>query len=412
MKADDELLLAVSGGKDSMCLSYILEKIGYKYSVAHCNFGLRGNESDEDAFFVLNYFQEKKIKIHIIEFDTKDFAQKNGLNIQLAARKLRYDWFYELSNNFHYDKIITAHHANDTIETVLYNLCRGAGLSGATGIPTSIGKVIRPMLSLKAEEIDILINKNKIPFRTDSSNNSDKYTRNKIRNELIPSFQKINKTFENDFLTTIANFNNYNDLFNELIANLIPTFCTFGNIIKIEKSQLFKLKNHQLLLFEAIKKYGFNHTQARNIIQSKIGSIIKSESHEILNDRDLFLIRKIEKKISIPFYINHIGYFHFENKVGFLTNEPSNTTLQIPQNKLTFPLIIRNWQEGDKFKPAGMNGQSKKLSDLFNDLKINRFDRENVKVLISNNIIISVIGFRDSHQIIDKKADFLFIEIK
>jgi tRNA(Ile)-lysidine synthase len=408
----DSLLLAVSGGKDSMCLSYILEKLGYKFAVAHCNFGLRDNESDEDAVFVKEYFQNKNIETHSIKFDTADYAQKKGLNIQLAARKLRYDWFDELTTQFHYLKIITAHHANDTIETVLYNMSRGTGLAGVIGIPVENGKVIRPMLTLKSEEIEEIVRKNKIPFRMDSSNSSDKYARNNIRNNIITPFKNINKSFENDFLQTISNLQNANDLLKEFVAREIQKFCTKDQWIWIEKGKLLDFDNHALLLYECIRNYGFNHSQTNNILASKTGIILKSETHEMLNDRDFILIRKIENRVDIPFYLNKTGVFLYQNLVIELTKTKIKNTLQIPLNDKTFPIVIRNWKQGDNFKPEGMKGKSKKLSDLFNDLKINRFEKENIKILESNGVIISVVGYRNAIIHPQKSALSLFISIQ
>jgi len=403
---DKKLLLAVSGGVDSMVLLDLFYKLRFDICVAHCNFQLRGKESDADELLVREMCQDGYITYFIESFDTLEFAKENKLSIQLAARKLRYDWFQELLS-LGFDYVLTAHHLDDNVETFLINFTRGTGLEGLTGIPAQNGNIIRPLLPFSREEIENYALENKIQWREDSSNASDKYFRNKLRHNIVPTLKELNTGFLDSFQNTLHHLQQAESLVNDASKLVFEKVVKEkGNQLEIHLKTLLEFQNYKAYLFQWLKSYGFSAwNDIYDLVDAQSGKQVFSETHVLLKDREkiilserkpinkseVFIIESIECKVNIPLkliFSRFSGGKHVNANCIF-----------VDEDKINFPLIIRKWQEGDYFYPAGMNGK-KKLSKYFKDEKYSLLDKENQWLLCSEDQIIWVIG---------KRADQRFI---
>ncbi len=407
---DKKLLLAVSGGVDSMVLLDLFYKLRFDICIVHCNFQLRGKESDADEMLVRNTCQDSYIPYFIESFDTTEFAKINKLSIQLAARKLRYDWFQEIIS-LGFDYVLTAHHLDDNVETFLINFTRGTGLEGLTGIPAQNGNIIRPLLPFSREEIENYALENKIQWREDSSNASDKYFRNKLRHDIVPILKELNTGFLDSFQNTLNHLQQVESLVNDA-SKLV-----FEKVVEEKENQLeillkplIEFQNYKAYLYQWLKNYGFSAwNDIYDLVQSQSGKQVFSETHFLLKDREklilserklsnnseVFIIESLDSKVNIPLKIE------FSKAVNIF--ETHSNCIFVDENKLKFPLIIRKWQEGDYFYPSGMNGK-KKLSKYFKDEKYSLLDKENQWLLCSEDQIIWVIGKRADDRFINKET--------
>ena len=411
-KSSDRFLLAGSGGVDSMVLADMLLKINRKFALAHCNFSLRGEESDGDEALVAAFAEKNSIPFFVKKFETEKYARENKIGIQEAARNLRYQWFEILIQSHDYQLIVTAHHLNDSAETLLLNLIKGTGLSGLHGIPPRRGNIIRPLLHFSKEELKSYARKNQIKYREDSSNSSEKYNRNLIRNSVIPTLKKVNPAFEKTMAENINRFTAIEAVFNFFIKKIESEIVDKnGDAGKISIQKLRHLPRPATILFEILKPFGFNFDQSVKIItalDSEPGRIFQAPRCRLLVDREfLFLQPLVEKeKILLNLHENQIlplknGSVEFSCEI--LEKRPDEfpgdeKTALLDHSKLTFPLTVENWHPGDKFQPLGMNGRHRKLQDFFSDLKLNRFEKENIAVVKSAGEICWVAGFRISEK--------------
>ncbi len=422
------VLLAVSGGIDSMVMAYLFKKHAYRFAIAHCNFSLRGKEADRDEELVRETAALFKVPFYHITFDTLKYAKKHKISVQMAARELRYQWFEELYKEKKCDYIALAHHANDTTETFLINLIRGSGISGLHGIKAKKDIFVRPLLFALKQHILVYAEKYKIPFRDDQSNNEDKYIRNKIRHSIIPEMEHINPSVVPIIADTAKRLNETEDIFRFAIASLQKKLIRKKEgVLSIHINELKKsFKNNATLLFELLSPYAFNSSQVMDIMgsfQNTSGSIFLSPTHKILKDRNLLIIEPINEDVETPIMISEtdscIKTKDFELLIDTietikdinLKKTPAHKVF-VDKDKLTFPLSLRNWETGDKFKPMGMKS-FKKISDFFIDKKINCFQKQKIKLLLSDNKIVWVLGLRadDRFKIDDKSKHILRIQI-
>jgi tRNA(Ile)-lysidine synthase len=398
---DKKLFLAVSGGIDSIVLVDLLHKLDYEIAVLHCNFSLRDAESDGDEAFVKSFCRERNIEAIVQKFDTKQFALDYKLSIQVAARKLRYDWFHEQLEKINFDYILTAHHLNDSLETFLINFSRGTGLDGLTGIPAQNDRIIRPLLPFSREEIEVYAKENKIQWREDSSNSSDKYLRNKLRHDVIPILKEVQPNLLSSFENTVKHLQQAQSLVNDASRIIYKEVVKEDdNSIKINLKKLTQLDNFQAYLYQWLKDFGFvAWNDIYDLVSAQSGKKVLSPDFILLKDRDFFiltpkidaeinqefLIGKEESKVNIPLK------FTFCN-VSDISVTDSNSIF-VDENKLQFPLTLRKWQEGDYFYPFGMTGK-KMLSKYFKDEKFSLIDKLNTWILCSDNQIVWVISKR------------------
>ncbi len=416
-----KLLLAVSGGIDSMVLVDLFSKLNFEIAVANCDFQLRGEESLNDSVFVETYCAKNKIKSHLIKFKTKEYANANKLSIQQAARELRYEWFNELLVTQGFDYLLTAHHLDDSLETFLINLTRGTGIEGLTGIPEVNGKIVRPLLIFSREEIENYSKTNNLEWREDSSNASDKYFRNKIRHHVVPILKELNSSLLETFQNTINNLSGTNSLAKDALS------FHFKNIADAKKDsvyfdieKLIQLENHKSYLYEWLKPFGFSDwSSIYDLIHSQSGKQVFSENYYLLKDRgqlilskttikhddEVFLIKEDQNSILKPLNLSICNQSYI--------SEPSKSCIFVDKEKLKFPLKIRKWQDGDYFYPSGMQGK-KKISKYFKDEKFSLIDKENTWLLCSNNEVIWIINHRADKRFLatNKTQQILKIELQ
>ncbi len=407
--ADDSILIGVSGGIDSMVMLHLFHKTGFKVAVAHCNFTLRGNESDGDEELVAQTARNIGVMYHSTRFETQKFAKENKLSIQVAARNLRYDWFNDICVNFGYTKIAIAHNLDDIAETVLLNLTRGTGLRGLTGIKPINGNVIRPLLFATRKDIEQYAIEHGIIYRSDSSNISTKYKRNFIRHKVIPELEKLNPSAKESIAQTAVHIQEYlkafEDHHKELRARIL--------VIKdgLNHYALNELISHpasKLFLLEEFTPYGFSPLQIEDIqnsFKNQPGKVFYSNDFILTRDREfLILSRKNQtefsqleldsecKTIDKPIRLDIQKTLRDNNFK--ISKEKRVATFD--HDKLKFPLLLRKWHEGDRFKPFGMEGY-KKISDFLVDEKIPLIKKNNIYVLTSGEDIIWVVGLRIHH---------------
>lgn len=402
-------LLAVSGGVDSMVLLNLFTVSNINFSVAHCNFSLRGKDSDEDEKFVKSICDKLGINFFVKKFSTKKTAFDEKISIQMAARELRYRWFNDLVNKNKIDNIVTAHHFNDNIETVLFNIARGTGISGLKGIEKKQNRLIRPLLNFTKNQVLDYANKNKIEFREDLSNEDEKYKRNKIRKSIIPEFQNVNPGFIESMYSTIENFKSAENIYLKFIENEKKR-CTdyFDEVLKIDIGLLRKSIEPKTVLFEIIKEFGFIDIDSIfNVIDAGSGKSFYSKKYFLVKNRNKLCISKLikDKIIEISKEKNSIKdpiKMSLKFVDNFKLNEIKNKKVAVLNyDKLEFPLTIRNWKEGDWFIPSGMKGK-KKLSDYFIDNKFSLIEKKRCFVLCSNKDIVWIVGHR-----IDERYKFV-----
>lgn len=454
----EKVLLTVSGGIDSVLMCELFHKAGLNFGIAHCNFQLRAEESDDDETFVNTIAEKYNVPFHYIKFNTSLYAKKNKVSIQIAARDLRYQWFEDIRKEYKYNYIATAHHQDDSIETFFINLIRGTGISGLHGILPKHGRIIRPMLFTTKNEIEVYVKKHKLKYREDSSNASDKYVRNKIRHYVTPVLKELNPGFENTFNKTINHLREVELIYkNDIETKRSKIVKQEKNNILISIKQLKKLQPIATYLYEFLKPYHYNESTVEEIVLALDGESGKqffSNTYRLIKDREFLIIeqrkenqeirsKKQELRIKsqetgiknqelrnkkpdpgldtkdseIKVLINQKAIdldslkLSFKSEVNNLATEiqKSASIAYLDLEKLEFPLEIRKWQKGDVFYPFGMKGK-KKLSDFFIDKKLSLNQKENAWLLTSKGKIAWVIGQRiDNRFKITEKTRKIYI---
>ncbi len=399
---NSKIIVGVSGGADSMALLHILIRLGYNCIAAHCNFHLRGEESDRDYLFVKNWCIQNNIRFVYTDFDTKKYMKEKAVSLEMAARELRYEWFEQIRKEHNANVIAVAHHQDDSIETLLINLIRGTGIRGLSGIPPVNGNIVRPLLCLYRQEILEYLQANHIDFIEDSTNNEDIYTRNKIRLNVIPLLETINPSAKQAISKTIKHLSSTEKIYTSAIEKSIQ--CVFSDN-KIDIGSLLTQIEPKTVLFEILHPYGFNSENITDIFESlhgQSGKIFYSKDYVLIKDRESLILSKQEQRDDSRYTIQK-GQLNIDSPVPlsieYIKNDTSlqiekkPDTIYLDKSKLSFPLTIRRWMQGDKFVPFGMNG-SKKISDYFSDNKFNLIEKENVWLLCSGNKIVWIIGER------------------
>jgi tRNA(Ile)-lysidine synthase len=422
-------LLAVSGGVDSIVLMHLFKQMAFPAAVAHCNFGLRGEESQGDEAFVKELSAKYEMPFFTKEFDVKSHKKEKSVSTQMAARELRYNWFEELRTENSFDWIVTAHHANDSLETTLLNLARGTGLSGVYGIAGINGNLLRPLLLAEKEAILTYANEHELHWREDRSNDSDDYKRNLLRHHVVPVLKQLNPSLEQNFNVTSERLDAANSLLDEFLSNWKSTVSEIKeDKFYIDIAALVGSSEPAYRLWYLLEKFGFSYQQSVQIIKGISGISGRqflSKAHILLIDRGNLIIKKRSDDQETPrleinclqgdFQLNNLS-LHFQR--GERGPQPQafngkNAIILDPQ-KLVFPLSVRKWRNGDIFQPFGMKGKRKKLSDLFIDLKMDLFQKENTYLLLNGNgEVIWVIGIRldERYRVGDSVAKAVFISV-
>ena len=425
----DKLILALSGGIDSRVLADLLLKTKVEFVVAHCNFHLRGEESDGDEQFVRKFAEKNSIPCYVKHFETEKYAVEQGISIEMAARDLRYAWFEQLRQQLSYDKIAVAHHADDQAETFFINLLRGAGLNGLEGMKPQNGVIIRPLLWASREQIQQYAIENQIFWKEDHTNAENVYLRNKVRNQLLPVFDELQAEARQGLYKSLEHLASENELYRELLKEKLAQIVEQnGDVQRLPYSvflvcfvprndakRLSEAKAPELvegpgysfqLLFEWLRQYGFNTDQCRFIFETMntgIGNKYFSSTHQLIIGRDdlqLSEIKAVENEevqigvgedvIVLPI---HLCFSKLEKTPDFVIDKSSDVA-QLDFDKLKFPLTLRHWRHGDRFHPLGMKG-SKLLSDFFVDQKFTEWQKRNVWLLVSaDDEIFWVVGYR------------------
>lgn len=399
---DRPVIVGVSGGTDSVVLLDILQKLGYKCIIAHCNFHLRKEESDRDELFVRSLAEIIKIPIYTIDFETNEYATANNISIEMAARELRYSWFENLCRENDAQAIAVGHHLDDNIETMLLNLARGTGLKGLTGMPVRNSNVVRPLLDTSRNEIKQYLIENNLKYVEDGSNSSTDYVRNKIRHRLIPLMEEINPAFRQTMKQTQENLQDTYHIFQTEINRIKSEIVSSpNNRTEININMIKQYAEKETILYEMLKEYHFHPDQIRQITESlntTTGKMFFSPTHALLRDRESLIIQLLDN-ITIKTVTENgeeritqllMRTFDKDNDFEYSKNQH---VIHLDADKITLPLTQRKWQAADYFYPLGMKNK-KKLSDFLIDEKIDRFEKENVQVLISGDQIVWVIGLR------------------
>lgn len=418
---DKKLLLAVSGGVDSMVLTHLFKALNYNIAIAHCNFNLRGEESDGDENFIRSHANDNNIEIFVTHFDTASFAEDTKVSVQMAARQLRYAWFQELMEEKGFDYLLTAHHLDDSIETFLINFTRGTGLEGLTGIPQQNDTVIRPLLPFTRKEIENYAEENGIKWREDSSNASDKYMRNKLRHDIIPVLKSMNTDFSGSFKETLQHLQQAQSLVEDasvLVYKQVVTEVDGQKHINIE--QLLRLPNYHAYLYQWLKPFSFTAwNDIYNLPSAQTGKQINTEQYRLLKNREILILEPInqqdnqvykieenQREVTVPIHL----YFQ---KTALISNNFLKNEIYVNKELVKFPLFVRKWREGDYFYPFGMNGKKKKVSKFFKDEKMSVSEKENTWLLLSGKDIVWIVGRRadERFKVTENTTQILKIEL-
>ncbi|MBR9920531.1 MAG: tRNA lysidine(34) synthetase TilS [Bacteroidetes bacterium] len=401
-------LLAVSGGVDSVVMADLFHQAGLTFAIAHVNFQLRGEDSEADAHFVEKLAGNYEVPFHSTKVDTNHQAELKGQSIQLFARDFRYAWFDGLCKKYRYPFLATAHHADDALETMLYNIARGTGLAGLAGIPLKRGQIIRPLLFADKAGILAYAEKKGLEYRKDTSNDSLKYDRNRIRHTIVPKLQELNPNLSKSAPQMFEHLRGTLKLYQQLVEHYRKQLLQRRKgLIAISLEQLMHAPAPETLLYELLSSYGINSSQNRqlfdSILEGHSGKTFASSQWQILLDREEILIRlkqePIKTSLEIPEDEKHFllpeGHLHLWIHDLPPPSIPKEKTIAwIDRKKLKFPLTLRRWQEGDYFYPIGMDGHRKKLKDYFTDLKLSRFEKEQIWILESAGQIVWIVGHR------------------
>jgi len=393
LKTSELYIVALSGGADSVALLLLLKNGGFNVHAAHCNFHLRGEESDRDEAFCEQLCADENIPFHRAHFDTREYAELHKVSIEMAARELRYRWFEQLRQDIGAAGICVAHHRDDSVETVLLNLVRGTGLRGLTGIQPRNGHILRPLLCVSRAEIEAFLVEKGQKYVTDSTNLETDVQRNVVRLEVLPLLRKLNPAVVENIQRTAENLAEAQQVLNTIIANV-------DNIKTLEISELDKYGSSEYLVFEWLKKYGFNGDQVRQILDAETGRIVSSAmGYDVLKDRGRLIVEPaLEpfKPMRIPeegtYVLDMKTRFSVRKKPVYVSKEPHVATLDAA--KVSFPLTVRRVEEGDCMQPYGMKGK-KLLSDLMTDLKMTVFEKRCQLVVVdSQGVVLWAVGLR------------------
>ncbi len=422
---DKKYLLAVSGGVDSMVMLNLFLKFKLNFSVCTCNFNLRGIESEKDILHVEKFCKKRNISFFSKKFNTSEYSKKNKISIQMSCRNLRYSWFRSLIEKKDYDYIVTAHHNDDNIETILFNFIKTTGYKGMVGIPKSSNNILRPLLDIRKKEILLYAKNNEIDWRDDISNNDNKYIRNKIRNKLIPIISEINPSYDNSINKSFKRLEKLENFINYHIKKFVSQF-VYENKKYVEVSKKFLNQNYDqsVIIYDFLGSYGFNYDQVSQIIlaiNKKNNKKFFSEEYMLINDRKSFYIFKKTsfqkeskeikslEKVFIGSKRISLTKYNIEN---FILNKNKNNA-QLDYDKVSFPLVIRNFKNGEKFSPLGMSN-NKKISSYLSDNKISIIDKINQFVVEdSSKSIIWLVGqqINDKFKVDSKTKNVLEFEI-
>ena len=397
---EDKLILGISGGADSVCLMHVFLELGYSFELAHCNFNLRGEESDADEYFVKDLAKKYQLKIHVKQFDTLVYAAENKISTQMAARDLRYAWFEKLRIKLNAKYLAIAHHANDDVETFFINLVRGSGLKGFLGIKEKNNAIVRPLLSVSRLEIEQYLKDRGLVFREDSSNASVKYLRNKIRHELIPLLAQMNPSIQQTVKDEMRILEGVAQIYASKVEEVRKDLTQEKNgIVQLEISALLALNPLHSYLYELLSAYGFYAVEAiSKALQGQSGKQFFSSTHQLVVDRENIFISLLNKENEVfeiaekTISLVHPLVINFK-VIADKTIIYDNNIAQLDVDKLKFPLTLRKWKEGDKFMPLGMK-KFKKLSDFFIDSKFSIIDKQEQWLLCSGVDIVWVLGCR------------------
>lgn len=411
---DDKIFVAFSGGVDSMVLTNLLMYFKYDIALGHCNFHLRGEESDRDENFVRQFADNKNLRLFVKHFDTEKYAKENGISIEMAARELRYSWFSKMmtespETGLIFTKVALAHHGDDQLETFFINLLRGSGIKGLKGMKPRNSFYIRPLLWSNRRQIEDFAKNNNIKWVEDHTNQETIYLRNKIRHRLLPLFDEIKENARQSIKFSIDCISSENDLYRELIHNKLSKIeIVKSELRSIENRHFFESENGKQMLFEWIRDYGFSYDDCESIMDAikskKSGKVFYSENYilsiqneiiEIFDKKDAdlheYIIKDKEAFIEKPF---PMSFSLYDKSIDFQLIKDPRQVAQFDAEKIRFPLMIRHWKNGDRFKPMGMKG-SKLLSDFFNDLGFSMYEKQNVWLMTdAERRIIWVIGYR------------------
>lgn len=423
LKDGADVIVGLSGGADSTALLKVLLTLGYRCTAVHCNFHLRGAESDRDQQFVTELCSRLGIRLEVCHYDTESYASQHGISIEMAARELRYPDFNRIMQERQASAVCIAHHRDDSVETLLLNLIRGTGLRGLTGIKPVNGNIIRPLLCVSRTEIEQWLTETGQPYVTDSTNLETDYTRNKIRNQLLPLMRTINPDADNAINTTSQHLQQaytvYNDAMDQARVRVSD-----GNIISIP--ELKRLPSPQAFLFELLSPLGFNSAQINDVwasVDSQPGTRFLSATHQIIKGRDNFTISPVSEVDSTYMTVSLTPGTAVTLPDGrrlTVSSAPAGTPISHDPSTATFDaaqltdstVTIRRWHEGDRFVPFGMKG-SKLVSDLLTDCKVSPACRENQLVATMGNDIIWVLGIRSSnrHRVSSRTATQLILTL-
>lgn len=400
----DKILLAISGGIDSMVLWRLFEEAGLNYAVAHCNFHLRGDDSNQDEVFVKETANYLGVKIYTTHFDTQEYASAAGISIEMAARQLRYDWFEEIRREGNFRWIATAHHLDDMLETFFINLVRKTGIRGLTGIKPKSGYLVRPLLFTSRSEIEAYARSKEIEFRTDITNEDVVYQRNFIRHRIIPELEKLNPAFKNNLAETMENLRQAEEFNDYETARQIRKISSPQNPDEITISSLVKQAFPDQLLFAWMTRYGFNPSIIKEVysqLEGEPGRQFFSKSHRLVTDRDKLIVTPIPESSEEIFYLENSDTWLGHPIQMTITRHAASEfriisdprTACLDEDKLEYPLILRKWSPGEYFQPLGMHG-FKKISDFFIDQKLSIPEKENTWILYSGGKVVWIVGHR------------------
>lgn len=398
LNSNDLYIVALSGGADSVALLLFLDEMGYQVHAAHCNFHLRGAESDRDEAFCESLCLQKNIPFHRIHFDTLTYAETHHVSVEMAARELRYGYFEQLRKDIGAAGICVAHHRDDSVETVLMNLIRGTGLRGLTGIQPRNGVVLRPLLCVSRQEIEHFLQERGQKYVTDSTNLVADVLRNKLRLQIIPLLQTLNPAAIDNILRSTEHLAEAQLVLDSISYKL-------KDVKQLYFSKLEEFGSREYALYEWAKQYGFNGPQVKDMLTAETGSVFSSSmGYDLLVDRDSYLVEpklKPYKEVRIPEEGTYILDGNSKIKVrkcpAYVSKNPSVATLDA--QKVAFPLTVRRVEEGDRMQPYGMRG-TKLLSDLMTDCKLSLFDKRRQLVVVdAQGVVIWAVGLRVSQQV-------------
>ena len=408
LNTNDLYLVALSGGADSVALLLLLKEHGFNVHAAHCNFHLRGAESDRDEAFCVELCQRLGVELHRAHFDTHEYADLHKVSIEMAARELRYNWFAQLCQDLSAAGVCVAHHRDDSVETVLLNLVRGTGLRGLTGIQPRNGYILRPLLCVSRAEIEAFLTEKGQKYVTDSTNLEVDVLRNKVRLQVLPLLRELNPAVSENIQRTAENLLEAQEVLDAILDNYKES-----NVLEI--SEIEKYGSSEYIVFEWLKSYGFNGSQVRQILNADSGGIVHSEQgFDVLKDRTRLIVEKTDvafqsrrnvtsmpsKRIVVPeegtYILDENSKFRVRKCAVYVSKSPYIATLDA--DKVAFPLTVRRVEEGDWMVPYGMTGR-KLLSDLMTDLKMNVFEKRRQLVVVdAQGVIVWAVGLRtDQH---------------